>query len=429
MRPVLLILVVSACLLVAGPMTAVGETSGGVKAGEAVEWTRRLSFSGLLETIHSMRVQTPHDTLTSRARMRLELGVDLDSAYGFVSADAEKNWRLSSETGTGIHEAWLEHVGNGWDARIGRQIIIWGKADGVQITDIVSPPDYTESVTRTLDEIRMPVDALKLRILGQWIDTELIWIPKFRAGVLPSGDNPWAVSPALPENLRVNSAAPLEPATNLENSEIALKLSAYLPGWDAAASIFHTWDDQPAMHRDLLEDEDVTHVAFTPRHHRLTVFGLEFSRPWSDFVFRSEAAYYLGRYFEPASVFENPVQKDSLKWLGGVDWTPGSDWTITAQLVGEHVFAHSQKLNQAANLYLTTLNISKKLLNQTLTLSNMLFYNMNQEDFFDQVKADYAVTDALHFLVGADLLGGSRHGQYGRYRDNTQVWIRVKYSF
>jgi hypothetical protein len=183
------------------------------------------------------------------------------------------------------------------------------------------------------------------------------------------------------------------------------------------------------MHRDVRVREEVLCVAYAPKHHRMTVFGLEVSRPWSDFVFRSEAACYLGWYFEPASVFGNPVQKDSLKWLGGMDWTPGSDWTITAQLIGEHLFGHTQSLSQPATGYLATLNISRKLLNQTLTLSNMLFYNMNQGDFFDQVKADYAVTDALHFLVGADLFDGCRDGQYGRYKDNTQAWIRVKYSF
>jgi hypothetical protein len=416
-------------VLVAG-LPAFGQAAGRPETGSGTaEWTRRLSFSGLLETIHSVRVQEPRDTLTSRARMRLELGVDLDSIYGFVSADAEKNRILSSETGTGIHEAWLEHVGNGWDVRIGRQTIIWGKADGVQITDIISPPDYTESVTRTLDEIRMPVDAVKLRFLGRWVDTELIWIPVFRAAVLPTGNNPWAVDQSLPQDMRVSSECSDEPGRFLADSEVALKVSAYLPGWDMAASVFYTRDDFPAMHRDVRVREEVLCVAYAPKHHRMTVFGLEVSRPWSDFVFRSEAACYLGRYFEPASVFGNPVQKDSLKWLGGMDWTPGSDWTITAQLIGEHLFGHTQSLSQPATGYLATLNISRKLLNQTLTLSNMLFYNMNQGDFFDQVKADYAVTDALHFLVGADLFDGCRDGQYGRYKDNTQAWIRVKYSF
>jgi hypothetical protein len=398
-------------------------------AEEEQPWTERLELSGFLETLQSMRLREPHDAVTSRARLRLGLGADLGPVYGFVSADAEKNWKLTSETGVEAREAWLEHDGDGWDVRAGRQIVIWGKADGVQITDIVSPPDYTESVTRDLDEIRMPVDAVKFRLLGKWVDTELIWIPVFKAAVLPTGDNAWAVARVVPENVRVSSAAPREPATTLENSEIALKLSAYLPGWDAAASIFHTWDDHPAMHRDLLEDEDGMHVALEPRHHRLTVFGLECSRPWSDFVFRGEAAYFRGRYFEPASLFENPARKNALKWLAGVDWTPGNDWMVTAQLVGEHMFAHEGRLRQQANSYLATLHVSKKLLRQTLTLSNMLYYDLDHGDFFDRIKAEYAVTDALTLSVGADIFGGDRAGSYGGYRDNTQVWIKAKYSF
>ena len=392
-------------------------------------WTERLTLSGWLETVQSVRVRSPHESLTSRAKLRLELGADLGPVYGFFSMDAEKNWKLSSETGIDLHEAWLEHAGDGWDVRVGRQVIIWGKADGVQITDIVSPPDYTESVTRTLDEIRMPVDAVKFRLLGRWVDTELIWIPVFRAAVQPTGNNPWAVRQSLPGNVRVSSTSPAEPALTLENSEIALKVSAYLPGWDLAASVFHTWDDFPAMHREAWNDEDVLHVAYAPQHHRLTVFGLECSRPWSDFVFRSEAAYYLGRYFETTSILENPVRKNGFKWLTGMDWTPGNDWTLTAQLIGEHIFDHERRLAQSAATYLTTLNVSKKLLRQTLTLSNMLYYDVTGGDFFDQVKAEYAVTDALRLSVGADVFSGVRDGRYGRYRDNTQVWIRAKYSF
>ena len=50
----------------------------------------------------------------------------------------------------------------------------------------------------------------------------------------------------------------------------------------------------------------------------------------------------------------------------------------------------------------------------------MLFYGMNQGNFFDQVKADYAGTDAFHLAVGADVFGGCLDGRYGRYKDNTQ---------
>ncbi len=387
-----------------------------------------LDLSGWAETIQSARLSEPHDQVSSRAKLRLEAEADLDRIFVFASADAEKNWTIESETGADLHEAWLEYVGDGWDMRLGRQIIIWGKADGVQITDLISPPDYTESMSRDLDEIRMPVDAMKLRLLGTWFDTELIWIPVFKSAVLPEGDNPWNVNRSVPDSMRISLRSTDEPATTLENSEVAVKVSAYLPGFDMAASVFHTWDDFATAHRVAWTEGGILHVDYEPEHHRLTVLGLECSRPWSDFVFRCETAYTLGQYREASSVLDNPRKKDGLKWLTGLDWTPGDDWSVTAQLIGTHILNHDPRLADDPFSSMATLNISKKLLRQTLTLSTMLYADLGDGETFDRIKADYELRDGLHLLAGADFFCGD-DGQFGRYTDNSQVWVRLKYSF
>lgn len=403
-------------------------TNQGWAGDEPSHWTDGLELSGWLEAIQSVQIQSPHDSLTSRARLRLELSADMGWLFGFFSADAEKNWKISSETGVDLHEAWLEHASDNWDVRIGRQIIIWGKADGVQVTDMISPPDYTEFITRDLDEIRMPVDAVKFRLLGEYLDTELIWIPVFKAAIQPAGDNPWAVQADYPENMQVSSAPAEEPGTSLANSEIALKVSAFLSGLDLAASVFYTWDDAPTMYRQVGSGADTTWVAYQPKHHRLTVFGLEGALPWSDFVFRFEAAYYKGRYHPPAFIFGQPVQGDACRWLVGTDWTPGDDWSVTAQLTGDGILDHDDRLADPAHSLMATLNISKKLLHQTLTLSNMLYWRFDDGDLFNRVKAEYEMSDAFRLSVGADIF----HGEgdlFGIYQDNTQVWIKAKYSF
>ena len=163
----------------------------------------------------------------------------------------------------------------------------------------------------------MPVDAVKFRLLGEHIDTELIWIPVFKAAVQPSGDNPWALQSDLPEDVQITSAEALTPATSLGSSEIALKVSAFFSGIDAAASVFYTWNDYPTRYRHIECNGETTLVCLVPEHHRLTVFGLEFSRPWSEFVFRGEAAYYKGCYYETKGISDNPLKKDAIKWLLG----------------------------------------------------------------------------------------------------------------
>ncbi len=401
-------------------------------ADEAVDdsgsFLDQFTLSGWLDAVQSIRLRSPHDSLTSRARLRLEMTADMDWLYGFVSADGEKNREIPSASGVELHEAWIEHVADNWDLRLGEQIIIWGRADGVQITDMISPPDYTESVSRDLDEIRMPVSAVKLRLLGEQMDTTLLWIPIFKAAVQPKGDNPWAITPVLPKNIEISSIPADEPENSIANSEFAIKISSYLAGLDLAASIFHSWDDFPAMHRRIRTINGGTRIDFIPKHHRLTIFGLEGARPWSDYVFRFEAAWYKGRYYEPASLFDQPEQKDAVKWLGGIDWSPGNDWTITAQLIGDHILGHDSLLAKKEHIYTSTLNITKKLRNQTLTLANMVYWQMDAGEVFNRCKITYDIHDAIALSSGIDLFAGD-NGAFGRYKKNTQLWIKIKYSF
>ncbi|ADU61590.1 MAG: hypothetical protein KUA35_14190 [Pseudodesulfovibrio sp.] len=397
-------------------------------AAEVPEWLERVALSGWIEGVQSAAVKAPHDPVTSRARMRLIAEADWDAVYANVSVDAEKNWKIDGQKALSLHEGWLEHVGQGWDVRLGRQTIIWGRADGVQITDVICPPDYTESITRDLDEIRIPVEAAKVRLLGSSMDLEMIWIPVFQSATLPGRDNPWGSETSWPAGMTVVQNDTKKPDLSLGNSEVAMKLAAYRSGYDMSASVFYTWDDFAANHRTV-STVGPSSVEFSPRYHRMTVLGLDFARPWSDFVFRFETAGYLGRYFETRQLAIDPKRKNSVKWLGGMDWTPGGDWSVIAQLYGEHLLNHESCLVAERDEVSTTLHVSKKVLRQTLTLSGMVYYSVNDQDTFFRAKADYEWSDGLHFLVGADLFNGRHSGSYGRYEDNSQLWVKVKYSF
>lgn len=397
---------------------------------EAVESFR---FSGWLEGMYGMRIKSPHNAISRRVRLHAEAEGGVGTFYGFISARAEKNWEVYSETDAKIHEAWVEHVGTGWDVRLGRQLIIWGKADGVQITDMITPPDYTEAMTRELDEIRQPVDAVKLRFMGtelidRDVNLELIAIPVFQKATLPKDDNPWAISASAPESVRVEQRRTKKPSASLKNTEAAARLSGYYSGLDIAISAFYTWDDFPAYHRKLHREGNTPVLTISPEHHRMTVLGFEFSRPWSDFVFRGEAACYLDRYRERKSADAGPVKKDSLKWLFGIDWTPGNDWTIAPQFINETIFAYEKDLSDSKHDTLATLNISKKLMNQTLTLSNMIYFDLNDGEFYNRSKVEYEISDGLKASAGLDIFSGT-NGQYGRYSDNCQIWCKVRYSF
>lgn len=47
---------------------------------------------------------------------------------------------------------------------------------------------------------------------------------------------------------------------------------------------------------------------------------------------------------------------------------------------------------------------------------------------YDRVSADYAVNDQIHALIGYDFFRADK-GMFVYYKNNSEVWIKLKYSF
>ena len=100
---------------------------------------QKLDFGGFIDSYHAVRLQDPFDFMSSRSRFRGEVrGMKGNSSF-YASLNANHNYMLPDRTFIELREAYLDYAGTGWDLRAGRQIIIWGVADGIRITDIISP--------------------------------------------------------------------------------------------------------------------------------------------------------------------------------------------------------------------------------------------------------------------------------------------------
>ncbi|MFC1713176.1 DUF1302 family protein [Candidatus Poribacteria bacterium] len=388
----------------------------------------QLDVKGFVDTYHAARVKEPHDYLTSRTRVRLEAYADGEDASMFASFNAVKNHILPSRTGIELREAYLQYAAESWDLRAGRQIIIWGKADGVQITDVISPLDYTEFLAQDYDDIRMPVDALKFRYLRDQMTVELVWTPVFQSSILPVGDNPWAIGMDVPDDMEIYHEDPVVPERKLGNSEIGGKVSFYLPGIDLALSSLYTWDKFPVMNQTLTEALDTKYLTIQPEHNRLTFVGIEFSTTYRSFVFRGESALYTGQYFEPQDLSDGLFRKKTINWLLGVDWYPGGGWTLSAQFADFFILDYDEKIGNDRHEMQPTFSISKSLLRETLTLSTFGYVGINDSELFNRSSVDYELTDGLHLEAGIDFFAGDE-GSFGQYKDNTEVWSKAKYSF
>ena len=374
-------------------------------------------FSGFLETRHNAQVKSPNDILASETLARLELTVCQGNFTAFGAVNLSANHLLEDESGISLHEGYLDYALGNAVIRTGRQIIIWGQADGIRIVDNVSPLDYSETITRDFDEMRMAVDAVNFKLGSGWGDLQLLWIPVYNSGEQPAKDSPWYLggygdNTVLPDN---------EPDDPVKDSELALRYTLYLSGMDVAFSYFYTWNDFPCYQR--------SGTVLEPVYDRVHILGAEFSKPFAEFVFRAEAAYFAGSLVQGYDIDYFTAQKDRVKWLAGLDWYPGNNWTLSCQYAQDHILNCGTDLTEDDCTKTATLSVSKDLFREKLTLSAMGFLDLDVKDRLLRLTAEYQLMDNLEIFLGSDIFSGDRQGTYGRYKDNTQVWTKIKYHF
>ena len=383
--------------------------------------------NGFADTYHAMRSQSPNDWMSSRSRVRTEVNVDKGNANLFVSLNAVQNSIMDNKTGFFLREAFFRYSIDQWELKAGRQIVTWGVADGIRITDLVSPMDYTEFLAQDYDDIRIPENGFRLKYIQSRFNIEGVFIPVADFFQLPvDEENPWSVlsSITMPFTLNMDNT----PEKKLSNSEFGARLSVFLSGVDFSVSALHTWNKMPVINKSLSVSMDSIYL--NAHYGRMDMLGCDLSVPIKKFVFRAEAAIYLDELQElDMPVPKNTtLAKNSYNGLIGIDWYPGNDWTLMMQYLHKYITGYEDRIAARQNTGLATLNISKKLLQTTLTLTSFTYYDVVNNSFFNRSSAGYALTDQISLTLGYDWIHGDK-GMFTMYRNNSEYWVKAKFSF
>ncbi len=351
-----------------------------------------LSVKGFVDSYHALRTESPGDWMSSRTRLRTEATLEKGGAGIFASANLVYNAVLKDMSGLQLREAYSFWGSEHWDIRAGKQIITWGVADGLRVTDVISPMDYTEFLAQDYDDIRIPVGAVRVRYSrDKWsLDAVAVPVPEFFR-IPMDARNPWSVG-----------AAPLgdEPLRRACNMEYGARLSFFLSGVDFSLTALHTWNKMPELRGAMFV------------YHRLGVFGGDVSIPLGKFVIRAEAADYL-----------DDLDVNTANGLIGIDWYPGNDWNVSAQYNHNYRMSGSER-----NTALATFRLSKALLGNTLNLSTFAYVDVTDGGVFNRLSADYAVSDQVHAILGYDYFHADK-GMFKLYAHNSEIWMKLKYSF
>ena len=241
-----------------------------------------------------------------------------------------------------LKEAYFDWRGEKLALRVGRQISAWGKADDVQIVDILCPQDES-SLYSDYQDNRLGIDAVRLSYIGESTQTDFYWIPFFTPSTLPLAEgNPLNdVMFGSFDNAPGSYSDFDRPDRDLSSSEYGARFSAYLPSFDFSLYGFYGWDDMPFYTADM-----------NGKYKRMAMVGADAAIPAGDFVFRLESAFFPQRYIQASE--GGTRQRNQIMALGGVDWTPAGGWTITAQYVADIVTGSDSPLDRHTYEHLAT---------------------------------------------------------------------------
>lgn len=386
----------------------------------------RIQVKGFLDTYHAARTEDKADWMASRTRARGEVKLEKGAASLFVSMNATYNAILKDRTGMELREAYLAYAKGNLDLRVGRQIVVWGVADALRLTDCVSPCDYTEFLAQDYDDIRMPVNALRTRYTWRSVTFEAICNPVADFFILPTDrHNPWALtlpSAPLPYTIDLESC---KPEKRLRNMEYGGRITTNLSGIDFSLSVLRTWNKMPAL--SLTVSDNGKSLLVKGEYRRMTMLGADCSLPVGQFVLRGEAACYFDEA-QSRGVGKDVVCRNTYNILAGVDWYPGNDWNFSAQYCHKYTAGNLDGLSVYRHAALATARISKELMRNSLKLSTFAYVDVSNGGVFNRFSASYALNDQIELTAGYDFFHADK-GKFAMYKQNSEVWLKAKYSF
>jgi hypothetical protein len=314
------------------------------------------------------------------------------------------------------------------DLKVGRQILTWGTGDYIFINDLF-PKDYNSFFIGRDDEyLKAPSDAVKTSMYTKVFNLDFVYTPQFDPDRFIDGERLSYFNPQL--GRLAGEDAKVRPKKRdewFEDDEIALRLYRNIKGYDLAVYGYDGFWKSP-----MGFDPQTEKAAFP----RLSVYGLSArGKVWKG-VGNIEAGYYDSR--DDRSGKDPFVPNSQFRFLVGYEQELAKDFTMGVQYYLELMLdygAYKRTLPQGSQAadgdrHVITLRLTKLLMYQNLRLSLFAFYSPSDQDAYVRPSVHYKITDRWSADVGANIFIGEKdHIFFGQFKDNTNVYLGVRWSF
>lgn len=340
-----------------------------------------------------------------------------------VVADATRTpqWKFD------LREGYAEATFGLLDLRVGRQVVVWGRADKLNPTDSFATRDLT---LLTTDDEEQRLGTATLQATFNFGDFRLIsvWQPEWRR---PGYPIPPLAGLVLQEQ---------DPADSWQQFGLKLDRSGGSVDWSISyASVYDRFPDLSVV------GAGPGGATIGLAHNRIHVVGADLATTVGSVGLRAEAAYTRTK---DDGGTDPTVKNATLYGVLGVEYSPLENLTVNVQYLYRHVFdfvapasvadPNTQALalqlgllsNQMqADQHGASIRVGYKLLHETLEPELAFVGYATGGGWLVRPKVTYALTDGIKLITGATFFGGPAQSFFGRLHDTSSFFLEGRFLF
>ncbi|HLB74719.1 MAG TPA: hypothetical protein VJJ98_11920 [Sedimentisphaerales bacterium] len=313
------------------------------------------------------------------------------------------------------------------DMKIGRQILTWGTGDLIFINDLFPKDWQSYFIGRDNEYLKAPSDAVKISLFGDWANLDIAYTPQFDPDRYIDGTrlSYWS-SPTgslAGDNAIVHTD---RPDRWFRDDEIAARLYKNIENYELALYGYRGFWKSPggmnvAMNQALFPE--------------LNVYGASVRGPVGKGIGNAEVGYYDSS--DDAAGTNALINNSEMRYLLGYTQEIGRDLTMglqyyVEQMLDFHAYKRTLAAGPARDQYrhLTTVRLTKLLMNQNLQLSLFTYYSPSDKDAHLRPNIHYKINDNLAWELGANIFFGDYPNSFfGQFQNNTNIYTGLRYSF
>jgi hypothetical protein len=350
------------------------------------------------------------------------------------SAEYNRSLYIGDTLELELREAYLDATVGETFLRIGKQQVVWGKADGLKVLDVVNPQDFREFILDDFDDSRIPLWTVSADIPIKSATLQLLWIPDRTYHRLPEpGATYEFISnvPQPPPGVPVTLNEVDRPDNFFTGSDFGARLSALWGGWDVTLNYLYQYDKFPVLYRTINAGPGGPSVTVNPSYERLHVLGGSFSNAFGDLTFRGEVAFKIDKFYPTtnAADVDGVENTDELEYVLGFDWFGISETFMSFQFFQSVLMDDAPGLLRDRVENNLTFLVQREFMNDALTLSAIWIQSLNHGDGVIRPAIEYELRSNLRISAGFDIFYGKNTGLFGEFNDATRFVAGIEWAF